>query len=160
MGVKERSQCHARMPVESDSYISRWIFRNQGNIDYFDPTTLFHTLEETGINKILFVGDSMTEQTFNFFVCDISRLRNTTIFLNDEFSLTVTINGITISFERIKSHLSSVIGFYYQNHILDEELHKCIDKLFLEMYLKGSVSRRTLLLFNQGLHIKYTNNTD
>ena len=88
------------------------------------------------------------------------RLKNITFSVENEFFANVTVNGVTISLERIKSHLTEAIGRKEQINLVVNDLHRCIDKLFLDILLKGSVSGRTLLLFNQGLHIQSTSNTD
>ena len=151
--------CIARTLVESESFNSRWVFRNHANIDYFDPATFFHTLSGTGINKILFAGDSITDQTFKFLLCDMLRLENVTVIHQDELSATVTVNGITISALKIRSLMINAISMQ-KKLAIDEDLHAFVDKLFLEISLKRSVSGRTLLIFNQGLHIQTTDNSD
>ena len=71
MFPKEKGQCFARTPMESESYRSTWIFPDHGNIDYFEPSKLFSTLKKFGINKILFAGDSLTAQIFEHFTSQI-----------------------------------------------------------------------------------------
>ena len=160
LDTKGSTKCLVHSITESESCRSTWVFPNYGNIDYFDPSRLFHTLEKIGINKILFAGDSITQQIYSFLICDMFRLKNITFSVENEFFANVTVNGVTISLERIKSHLTEAIGRKEQINLVVNDLHRCIDKLFLDILLKGSVSGRTLLLFNQGLHIQSTSNTD
>jgi len=90
----------------------------------------------------------------------MSRLDHVAINHNTEFTANVTVNDITITFERIRSHISEVIGYNEQTNIIDKDLYLFVDKLFQEISLKSTIRGRTLLIFNQGLHIQNTANTD
>ena len=160
MSTNILGQCLARLRAESEGFRSTWMFPQHGNIDYFDPSNFFNVLGNSNIKKIVFAGDSVTEQVFKFLLCDLSRLENVEVEYVSHLTAKVTINEAKILFERVIGYMSHAIDPSQQKNLINRKLLYYAHNLFQDISRKGSISGRTLLIFNQGLHITKSNNTD
>jgi len=82
---------------------------DRGNIDYFDPTRLLHALRRDEVKKVLFVGDSITEQVLAYFLCDMSRIDNVTVNSSSRHSASITVDKRVVFFDKVTSLLAKEI---------------------------------------------------
>ena len=136
--------CSSRSIYQRNSLRSSWI--QSTGLDYYNFDNFFILLKNHHINEIVYLGDSMSEQILNFFICDISRLGGIKI-------ITAKTEGkeVTARIQHIATKHMINIDFFklYYTDIGFRNLKSHLDFALSKQATVG----KTLLLYNQGLHI-------